>query len=154
MTLWVKVSSQQFVTRSCLYLNPNLSHFQEKKQRPNAGSNSKNPHDAIDCTPPDYILPSSTDRPQLPLHPNFAREMSNKLQCLKVKLKLWKAPRSPLNQLRINQHYSGDPDYRFYNVFVQNGAPFVLTHSFKKLTSSVFKHRQIFFLQLAIRDCL
>ena len=55
----------------------------QEKKRP-AGSNSKNPHDAIDCTPPDYILPSSTERPQLPLHPNFAREMSNKLQCLKV----------------------------------------------------------------------
>lgn len=44
----------------------------------------KSPHDAIDCTPPEYLLPSNTDRPQLPLHPNYAREMSNKLQCIKV----------------------------------------------------------------------
>ena len=54
-----------------------------EKKRSNLGLNSKNPHDAIDCTPPDFILPQSTERPQLPLHPTFGRE-SNKLQCLKV----------------------------------------------------------------------
>lgn len=53
------------------------------KKRSNLGMNSKNPHDAIDCTPPDFILPASSDRPLVSLHPNLGRE-SNKLQCLKV----------------------------------------------------------------------
>ena len=26
--------------------------------------------DSIDCTPPDFIMPNSKERPLLPLHPN------------------------------------------------------------------------------------
>merc|ERR1712038_1288132 len=37
---------------------------------------------AIDCTPPECLLPSSTDRPSLPLHPTHKE--STKLNCLKV----------------------------------------------------------------------
>lgn len=52
-----------------------------------AAASSNSQGDSIDCTPPDYILPSSTERPLLPLHmanlPVSARDQ-NKLACLKV----------------------------------------------------------------------
>eukprot|EP00096_Caligus_rogercresseyi_P001416 TRINITY_DN1226_c0_g1_i1.p1 TRINITY_DN1226_c0_g1~~TRINITY_DN1226_c0_g1_i1.p1 ORF type:complete len:1301 (+),score=495.78 TRINITY_DN1226_c0_g1_i1:192-4094(+) len=38
---------------------------------------------SVDCTPPDHLLPSSTDRPLTPLQPGVSRDMS-KLSCLKV----------------------------------------------------------------------
>lgn len=47
--------------------------LEKKKSRP----------ESVDCTPPDYIMPSSTERPLLPLHPGLTKE--NKApQCLKV----------------------------------------------------------------------
>ncbi|XP_059052836.1 clustered mitochondria protein homolog isoform X2 [Achroia grisella] len=47
--------------------------LEKKKSRP----------ESVDCTPPDYIMPGSTERPLLPLHPGLTKE--NKApQCLKV----------------------------------------------------------------------
>ncbi|XP_048478328.1 clustered mitochondria protein homolog isoform X3 [Plutella xylostella] len=47
--------------------------LEKKKSRP----------ESVDCTPPDYIMPGSTERPLLPLHPGLSKE--NKApQCLKV----------------------------------------------------------------------
>ncbi|CAK1551094.1 unnamed protein product [Leptosia nina] len=47
--------------------------LEKKKSRP----------ESVDCTPPDYIMPGSTERPLLPLHPGLNKE--NKApQCLKV----------------------------------------------------------------------
>ncbi|OWR43803.1 putative eukaryotic translation initiation factor 3 subunit [Danaus plexippus plexippus] len=47
--------------------------LEKKKSRP----------ESVDCTPPDYIMPGSVDRPLLPLHPGLTKE--NKApQCLKV----------------------------------------------------------------------
>lgn len=47
--------------------------LEKKKSRP----------ESVDCTPPDYIMPGSTERPLLPLHPGLAKD--NKApQCLKV----------------------------------------------------------------------
>ncbi|KAJ2949005.1 hypothetical protein O0L34_g5945 [Tuta absoluta] len=47
--------------------------LEKKKSRP----------ESVDCTPPDYIMPDSTERPLLPLHPGLTKE--NKApQCLKV----------------------------------------------------------------------
>ncbi len=39
--------------------------------------------DSIDCTPPDYILPSGEERPLLALHPTW--KDNAKLHCLKVR---------------------------------------------------------------------
>ena len=36
------------------------------RRRAKAGEGS------VDCTPPDYIMPKSSSRPLLPLHPNLA----------------------------------------------------------------------------------
>ena len=48
------------------------------------GTNKKkSKSDSIDCTPPDYLLPNSSDRPLLPLHPG-SRDSSAKISCLKV----------------------------------------------------------------------
>lgn len=38
----------------------------------NAGRKAKAGEGSIDCTPPDYIMPKSKERPLLPLHPNLA----------------------------------------------------------------------------------
>ncbi|KAG6443796.1 hypothetical protein O3G_MSEX003024 [Manduca sexta] len=47
--------------------------LEKKKSRP----------ESVDCTPPDHIMPGSTERPLLPLHPGLTKE--NKApQCLKV----------------------------------------------------------------------
>nr|XP_026499618.1 clustered mitochondria protein homolog [Vanessa tameamea] len=47
--------------------------LEKKKSRP----------ESVDCTPPDYIMPGSTERPLLSLHPGLTKE--NKApQCLKV----------------------------------------------------------------------
>ncbi|XP_053609016.1 clustered mitochondria protein homolog isoform X2 [Plodia interpunctella] len=47
--------------------------LEKKKSRP----------ESVDCTPPGYIMPGSTERPLLPLHPGLTKE--NKApQCLKV----------------------------------------------------------------------
>ncbi|XP_028163527.1 clustered mitochondria protein homolog isoform X1 [Ostrinia furnacalis] len=47
--------------------------LEKKKSRP----------ESVDCTPPDYIMPGSAERPLLPLHPGLTKE--NKApQCLKV----------------------------------------------------------------------
>ncbi|GBP23247.1 Clustered mitochondria protein homolog [Eumeta japonica] len=47
--------------------------LEKKKSRP----------ESVDCTPPDYIMPGSTERPLLPLHPGLTKD--NKApQCLKV----------------------------------------------------------------------
>lgn len=47
---------------------------EKKKSRP----------ESVDCTPPDYIMPGSAERPLLPLHPGLTKE--NKApQCLKVR---------------------------------------------------------------------
>ena len=45
---------------------------------------SNNNGNAIDCTPPDFLLPgaSSNDRPLLPLHP--ANKEQNRVACLKI----------------------------------------------------------------------
>lgn len=54
----------------CLFSNVS----EKKKSRP----------ESVDCTPPDYIMPGSVDRPLLPLHPGLTKE--NKApQCLKVR---------------------------------------------------------------------
>ena len=50
-------------------------------------TNVRNGSEHIDCTPPDYILPGSTERPLLPLHiaTNANKEtLKDKLACLKV----------------------------------------------------------------------
>uniref|UniRef100_A0A0K2T2F5 Clustered mitochondria protein homolog n=1 Tax=Lepeophtheirus salmonis TaxID=72036 RepID=A0A0K2T2F5_LEPSM len=39
--------------------------------------------ESVDCTPPDYLLPSSTERPLLALQPGVSKDMA-KLFCLKV----------------------------------------------------------------------
>ncbi|RVE51305.1 hypothetical protein evm_004109 [Chilo suppressalis] len=47
--------------------------LEKKKSRP----------ESVDCTPPDYIMPGSTERPLLPLHPGLTKE-NKASQCLKV----------------------------------------------------------------------
>jgi len=36
-----------------------------------AGDKRRAKPESMDCTPPDYIMPKSKERPLLPLHPNF-----------------------------------------------------------------------------------
>ena len=45
----------------------------------NNGRKAKAGEGSIDCTPPDYIMPKSKERPLLPLHPNL---VENKVRCL------------------------------------------------------------------------
>ncbi|CAG9786744.1 unnamed protein product [Diatraea saccharalis] len=47
--------------------------LEKKKSRP----------ESVDCTPPDYIMPGSVERPLLPLHPGLTKE-NKASQCLKV----------------------------------------------------------------------
>ncbi|XP_037294562.1 LOW QUALITY PROTEIN: clustered mitochondria protein homolog [Manduca sexta] len=47
--------------------------LEKKKSRP----------ESVDCTPPDHIMPGSTERPLLPLHPGLTKE-NQAPQCLKV----------------------------------------------------------------------
>ena len=55
-------------------------------------TNVRNGSEHIDCTPPDYIMPGSIDRPLLPLHiasntnPTTLNNTKDKLACLKVKI--------------------------------------------------------------------
>ncbi|KAB7494599.1 Clustered mitochondria-like protein [Armadillidium nasatum] len=58
------------------------------------GTAKKIPLERLDCTPPDYILPSSKDRPLTPLQP-FAREQKSP-KCLKVlNVSGWNPPPGP-----------------------------------------------------------
>lgn len=50
----------------CLFI------LEKKKTRP----------ESVDCTPPDYIMPGSKERPLLPLHP--VTKESKGPQCIKV----------------------------------------------------------------------
>ena len=49
-------------------------------------SNLRNASEHIDCTPPDFILPGSHDRPLLPLHLGTlaSNNIKDKMACLKV----------------------------------------------------------------------
>lgn len=37
---------------------------------------------SVDCTPPEYIMPKSKERPLLPLHPNLAENKVSSNHCL------------------------------------------------------------------------
>ena len=67
------------------------------------GSNNKKKapkSDSIDCTPPDYLLPSSADRPLPPLHPGS--KDSSKISCLKVlTTSAWNPPPGNLSLIHI-----------------------------------------------------
>ena len=56
--------------------NKRLLTFIAEKKR------DSNKPDSIDCTPPDYILPGSTQRPLLPLHPGTDTIKVNKIRSL------------------------------------------------------------------------
>lgn len=47
-----------------------------------AGDKRRAKPESMDCTPPDYIMPGSKERPLLPLHPNFAELKAP--QCVKI----------------------------------------------------------------------
>jgi len=76
---------------SLAFLNSVCSNDIERKKSSGDKSplsNVRNSGEHIDCTPPDYIVPGSTERPLLPLHisTNVNKDNSNKdkLACLKV----------------------------------------------------------------------
>ncbi len=79
---------------SLAFLNNVCANDIENKSRLNKATNSngsplsniRNSGEHIDCTPPDFILPGSQDRPILPLHiaTNLANKDKDKMACLKV----------------------------------------------------------------------
>ena len=58
---------------------------EKKKSSSGSPSLGGNPNH-IDCTPPDFIMPGSSDRPLLPLHLANANSanLKDKMACLKV----------------------------------------------------------------------
>ncbi|KAL4715894.1 hypothetical protein ACJJTC_013194, partial [Scirpophaga incertulas] len=95
--------------------------LEKKKTRP----------ESVDCTPPDYIMPGSTERPLLPLHPGLSKE--NKApQCLKVLTTSgWNPPPGPRKMCGdlLYLHVVTLEDRHFYITACPRG--FYLNHIWK-----------------------
>ncbi|XP_063967453.1 clustered mitochondria protein homolog [Lytechinus pictus] len=72
--------------QSLSFLSTVLSEVDRKRGKSSAAS------DVVDCTPPEFIMPSSKERPLLPMQPAF-KENNRSLSCLKVlTLSGWNPP--------------------------------------------------------------
>lgn len=69
---------------SLAFLN-NVCSNDLKANAKNGNGSPLNSREHIDCTPPEYIMPGSTDRPILPLHlSSNIQSNKDKLACIKV----------------------------------------------------------------------